>query len=133
MRHTRSSDEQHLLELLCLLPEPESKFWQSVLKLAGLEGDWPDFNPMLREAVSAGNCLSLSNLVLTLFGPPEHRDGLPNLVGRVLLTNNSYDDRGVGEQWIKDAMSTAWRVHFSYARPQDEDPLEVLKHKWDLG
>ncbi|AEM88617.1 hypothetical protein [Streptomyces violaceusniger] len=136
MAHARSSDERHLLELLCLLPELEDKrFWNHILKLSG-DGDWLDFNTQVREAVSAGRCCwVLSEVVLGLFGPSEYRAELARLIGSKQHTSGAFSDvdrRGVGEQWIQNAVSTAWRVWFSYARPQDKDPLEALKCKWNL-
>jgi len=134
MAYGPNSDEQHLLELVCLLPdEDDERFWKRVSQLSDCAGSSQDLNAALRNAVSHGRCLTLADTVLGIFGPLEHRDKMARMIGaRQLTTTSHVDRRGVGEQWIQDAVSTAWRIRFSYSRPQGENPLEVLKRKWLL-
>ncbi|WP_307680398.1 hypothetical protein [Streptomyces sp. V4I2] len=38
----------------------------------------------------------------------------------------------MGEQWIEDALPTAWRIWLHYSGAQDEDPLAVLSRNGEL-
>jgi hypothetical protein len=81
MARTRSSDEQHLLELVSLLPGwEEERFWNRVAKVSGCDSARLDFSTALGNAVSPGNCMSLSHLVLGIFGRPERRAELACLI-----------------------------------------------------
>ncbi|MFG2738523.1 hypothetical protein ACGFY0_00395 [Streptomyces chartreusis] len=133
MARKHSSDEQHLLELVSLLPGWEADpFWNSVAKVSGYDHAQLELNTALSNAVSPGNCMSLAHVVLGIFGQSEHRAALARLIGGSQTLVSSADRSGVGEQWLKDALPTAWRIWLHYSGAQDEDPLEVLSRNWEL-
>ncbi|MER5985744.1 hypothetical protein [Streptomyces sp. NPDC001787] len=133
MAQTRSSDEQHLLELVSLLPGwEEERFWDRVEKALGHDHARGDFSAALQNNVQSGKFMPLSHLVLGVFGQPEHRSELARLIGSEQVLVASSNRSGVGEQWIEDAVSTAWRIWLHFSGTQDEDPVEVLSRKWDL-
>lgn len=133
MARTRSSDEQHLLELVSLLPGgEEERFWSRVEKVSGCDGARREFNAALQNNVRSGNFMPLSHLILGIFGRPEGRAELARFIGATQTLIASTNRSGVGDQWIEDAVSTAWRIWIHYSGAQDEDPLEVLSRKWGL-